>query len=67
MVTPPLSNVDFANEAARLIESIASMGGTDDLLRSLPVGASDDAASDRRVGRTALAPDDHEPWSNIGD
>lgn len=38
-VGAPLTNVGFANEAARLIESIASMGGTDDLLRSLPDGA----------------------------
>lgn len=38
-VGPPISDIEFANEAARLIESIASLGGTDDLLRSLPNGA----------------------------
>ncbi|AWG66288.1 hypothetical protein DDT46_22520 [Mycobacteroides abscessus] len=67
MVTPPISNVDFANEAARLIESIASMvGDTDDPLRSLPIGASD-ALSDRRVDLMAFAGDDQEPWLDIGD
>lgn len=38
-VGPTVSDREFANEAARLIESIASLGGTDDLLRSLPGGA----------------------------
>ena len=35
----PISDVEFANEVARLIESITALGGTDDLLRSLPDGA----------------------------
>ena len=38
-VGPTLSDVEFAKEAARLIESIASLGGTDDLLRSLAARA----------------------------
>lgn len=35
-VGPTVSDVEFANEAARLIERIASLGGTDDALRSPP-------------------------------
>lgn len=38
-VGPTISEIEFANEAARLIESIASLGATDDLFRSLPGGA----------------------------
>jgi hypothetical protein len=51
-VGPTISDVEFANEAARLIESIASLGGTDDLLRSLPNGAGQ-AVIDAR-SRTAV-------------
>jgi hypothetical protein len=51
-VGPKISDVEFANEAARLIESIASLGGTDDLLRSLPNGAGQ-AVLDAR-SRTAV-------------
>lgn len=73
-------NVEFANEAARLIERIASLGGTDDLLRSLPGGAGhqviaeceratlpvgDVAAQPASFSAAALHYDD-EPWSNIG-
>ncbi|MGY4652497.1 hypothetical protein [Mycobacterium sp. URHB0021] len=72
----------FANEAARLIERIASMGGTDDLLRSLPNGAGyaviaermqtalpvgDDAAAQHvSFDRVEFEDDGAEPWSNIG-
>ena len=38
-VGAPISDVEFAKEVARLIESITALGGTDDLLRSLPDGA----------------------------
>lgn len=72
----------FANEAARLIERIASMGGTDDLLRSLPNGAGRAVIAERvptalpggdvataqdiSLGSARLDGDDAEPWSNIG-
>jgi hypothetical protein len=75
-------NFAFANEAARLIERIASTGGTDDLLRSIPdnVGyaviaereqaalpVGDDAAAQRvSLGSAGLDDDDAEPLSNIG-
>lgn len=51
----PMSTIEFANEAARLIESIASMGATDDLLRSLPDGAGQSALgiAPGRVRRSA--------------
>lgn len=53
-VGQPVSAVEFAEEAARLIESIASMGGTDDLLRSLPDDAGQ-AVLDAR--QSAALPD----------
>ena len=56
-VGPTISDVDFANEAARLIESIASLGGTDDLLRSLPNGAGQ-AVLDNRSGTAVPERDD---------
>lgn len=59
-VGPSISGTEFANEAARLIESIASLGGTDDLLRSLPGRTTVPEGNDR----TAVA--DDEEWSNIG-
>lgn len=81
-VAPQISNADFANEAARLIDSIISLGGTDDLLRSLPDGAgytvidareqaslpegNDAAVQHILSGGAALDNDDAEPWSNIG-
>jgi hypothetical protein len=74
--------VEFANEAARLIERIASMGGTDDLLRSLPGNAGYAVIAERQqaalpVGDdyakqrdspvgAAFDYDDGEGWSNIG-
>ncbi|WP_163725309.1 hypothetical protein [Mycobacterium gallinarum] len=62
--------VGFANEAARLIESIASMGGTDDLLLSLPDGAGHAVIAAREPAAlteaVAVADDDAESWSNIG-
>lgn len=68
-VGPMISDVEFANEAARLIESIASMGGMDDLLRSLPGGAGQrvlDGDQRPQCDITASGDDDDEPWSNIG-
>ena len=68
----PLTTIGFANEAARLIESIASMGGTDDLLRSLPDGAGHAMIAAREPAALPVsAPgialgDDGEGWSNIG-
>ena len=56
-VGPTISDVDFANEAARLIESIASLGGTADLLRSLPNGAGQ-AVLDNRSGTAVPERDD---------
>ena len=61
---PMMSNVDFANEAARLIERIATMGCTDDLLRSLPDGAGLAMLNENNC---SVADVDDEPWSNIGD
>jgi hypothetical protein len=63
--------VDFANEAARLIESVASLGGTDDLLRSLPNGAGHAVIAEREQAALPVAvgwadDDAAEPWSNIG-
>ncbi|WP_374157430.1 hypothetical protein ACEWX3_19805 [Mycobacterium sp. G7A2] len=64
---PPVSAVEFAEEAARLIESIASMGATDDLLRSLPGGAGQAVLDgDQRRQCEITATDDYEGWSNIG-
>lgn len=65
-----LTTIGFANEAARLIESIASMGGTDDLLRSLPDGAGHSVIAAREpaalpAAETVALADD-ESWSNIG-
>lgn len=54
----PVSAVEFAEEAARLIESIASMGGTDDLLRSLPGGAGQAVLEARE---SAAWPEGDEP------
>lgn len=65
----PISDVEFANEAARLIESIARLGGTDDLSRSLPRGAGRTVLDGGdRTSQREIAPDDDddEPWSNIG-
>lgn len=66
-----LTTIGFANEAARLIESIASMGGTDDVLRSLPDGAGHAMIAAREpaalpVAETVADDDEAEPWSNIG-
>lgn len=80
-VAPHISEREFAEEAARLIDSIASMGATDDLLRSLPGGAGQaviDARSAAAVNdpaaqgsslsgvHSADASSDDENWSNIG-
>ncbi|OBK17863.1 hypothetical protein [Mycobacterium asiaticum] len=54
-VGPTISETEFANEAARLIESIASLGGIDDLLRSLPNGAGQ-AVIDARSGTAVPEP-----------
>jgi hypothetical protein len=61
-VGQPVSAVEFAEEAARLIESIASMGGTDDLLRSLPNGAGQ-AVLDAR--ESAALPEGDEPAAQL--
>lgn len=76
-VDPVINDVDFANEAARLIESIVSLGGAEDLLRSL---SSDVGQAVRRSEPRApliqtgtqlhaksdgVASDEFEPWSNI--
>jgi hypothetical protein len=64
-VNPPMSHTEFANEAARLIERIASLGGTDDLLRSLPDGAGQ-AALNARHQAAVMPVHDDDDWSNIG-
>ncbi len=56
-VGPTISDTEFANEAARQIESIASLGGTDDLLRSLPNDAGH-AVLDARSGTAVPERDD---------
>ncbi len=72
-VGPSVSSVEFASEAARLIESIAALGGTDDLLRSLsaqpatteikdPSTQSDSVIA---VYGVEMLPVDDDNWSNI--
>lgn len=54
----PINEVEFANEAARLIESIARLGGGDDLSRSMPGGAGRTVLDDG--DRTALPRESNE-------
>ncbi|MCV7057753.1 helix-turn-helix domain-containing protein [Mycolicibacterium gilvum] len=65
-VGPQISEREFAEEAARLIESIASMGATDDLLRSLPDGAGHAVLDARKSAALPGDKNDDEEWSNIG-
>ncbi|WP_156743958.1 hypothetical protein [Mycobacterium sp. 1164985.4] len=60
-VGPTISDVEFANEAARLIESIVSLGGAEDLLRSFPR----DAGGSGQTSPGVHVDDEFEPWSNI--
>lgn len=79
---PPVSDVEFANEAARLIERISELGATGELLEGLRATAVIDtdgqAALPERNGPGAQADslgeadsldglDDLAGWSNIGD
>jgi len=68
-----MTDVEFFNEAARLIAAIDALGGGDELRSKFPtvvdgkvIDARTDADRSRPLPPAPLSAQDDEPWSNIG-